>query len=47
MAAHQSLERISWMPHSIASGVKIKPLITQKEHGLDVTCMLVDIPAFL
>ncbi len=33
------------MPHSIASGVRIKPLISQKEHCLDVTCMLVEIPA--
>lgn len=45
MEANQSVEKISWMPHSMASGVKIKPLISQKEHGLDVTCMLVDIPA--
>jgi len=45
MGVKQSVEKISWMPHPTAPGVKIKPLISQKEHGLDVTCMLVDVPA--
>ena len=39
------LDSISWLPHQIAQGVRIKPMITQKEDNLDVTCMLVDIPA--
>ncbi|UCB50992.1 MAG: cupin domain-containing protein [Deltaproteobacteria bacterium] len=44
MGANRSVEKISWMPHPTAPGVKIKPLISQKEHGLDVTCMLVSVP---
>lgn len=45
MLIMQSLEEIAWVPHAIAAGVKIKPLVSQKEQGLDVTCMLVEIPA--
>ena len=44
MKAYRSVEGISWMPHPTAKGVKIKPLISEKEHGLNVTCMLVNIP---
>ncbi|MBW1708166.1 MAG: cupin domain-containing protein [Deltaproteobacteria bacterium] len=44
MEAYRSVEEISWIPHPSAQGVKIKPLISEKEHGLNVTCMLVDIP---
>ena len=32
------------MPHPIALRVKIKPLISRKEHGLNVTCMLANVP---
>lgn len=45
MEAYRSVDSISWMPHPTASGVHIKPMITLKEHGLDVTCMLVEVPA--
>jgi len=45
MGAYRFMEKIPWGPHSIAEGVHIKPLISKKEHGLDVTCMLVRIPA--
>lgn len=45
MEAHRSVDIISWLPHPTAPGVRIKPMISLKEHGLDVTCMLVDIPA--
>lgn len=45
MEAHRSVDSISWVPHPTAPGVRIKPIISLKEHGLDVTCMLVDIPA--
>jgi quercetin dioxygenase-like cupin family protein len=45
MKAHRLVDSISWLPHPTAAGVRIKPIISQKEHGLDVTCMLVDIPA--
>jgi quercetin dioxygenase-like cupin family protein len=44
MEAYRSVEEISWIPHPVARGVKIKPLISEKEHGLNVTCMLVNIP---
>jgi len=33
------------MPHPTVQGVKIKPLISKKEHGLNMTCMLVNVPA--
>ena len=45
MVAYRSVDSISWVPHPTAPGVRIKPIISLKEHGLDVTCMLVDIPA--
>lgn len=38
------LEQIPWENHATASGVKIKPYISQKEHDLDITCMLVKVP---
>ena len=39
-----SLDSISWLPHQISEGVRIQPMITQKEDNLDVTCILVDMP---
>jgi quercetin dioxygenase-like cupin family protein len=45
LEAYRLIERIPWIPHSTAEGVQIKPFISQKEHGLGVTCMLVKIPA--
>lgn len=45
MKAHRLVDSISWLPHPTATGVRIKPMISLKEHDLDVTCMLVDIPA--
>ncbi|MBE9573367.1 MAG: cupin domain-containing protein [Proteobacteria bacterium] len=45
MKVNRSVDKISWVPHPTAQGVKIKPLISEKEHGLDVTCMLVNVPA--
>jgi len=39
------VESLSWSPHHFAQGVRIKPIITKKEHQLDVTCVLVEIPA--
>jgi len=44
MEAYRSVEEISWIPHPAARGVKIKPLISEKEHGLKVTGMLINIP---
>ncbi len=45
MEACRIVENIAWRPHPTAEGVQIKPFITQKEDGLDVTCMLVKVPA--
>ena len=45
MKTHCLVDSISWLPHQLAPGVRIKPMITQAEHKLGVTCMLVDIPA--
>ncbi|WP_094604607.1 hypothetical protein SPSIL_034900 [Sporomusa silvacetica DSM 10669] len=42
-AGWRYLEQIPWENHLTASGVKIKPYISQKEHYLDVTCMLVKV----
>ncbi len=39
------LEDIPWENHLTAVGVKIKPYISQKEHAIDVTCMLVKVPS--
>jgi quercetin dioxygenase-like cupin family protein len=36
---------IPWAPHPVVPGVSIKPLISKKEHHLNVTCMLVKVPA--
>jgi mannose-6-phosphate isomerase-like protein (cupin superfamily) len=38
------LEQIPWENHLTATGVKIKPYISQKEYNMDVTCMLVKVP---
>lgn len=45
MEVYRSVEKVSWMPHPTVQGVTIKPLISEKEHGLNVTCMLVNVPA--
>jgi quercetin dioxygenase-like cupin family protein len=38
------LDNIPWMPHPTAEGVRVKSYISQRGHGLDVTCMLVNVP---
>jgi len=45
MEIYRSVEKIPWIPHPTAAGVEIKPLISEKNHGLNVTCMLVNVPA--
>jgi quercetin dioxygenase-like cupin family protein len=45
LEVYRSDKNIPWAPHPSAQGVKIKSLISKKEHGLDVTCMLVFVPA--
>jgi quercetin dioxygenase-like cupin family protein len=41
----KTVDDISWRPHPVAKGVMIKPLVTKNEDDLNVTCMLVKIPA--
>ena len=45
MKMHRLVDSLPLLPHHFAQGVRIKPMITQAEHKLGVTCMLVDIPA--
>ena len=45
MKMHRLVDGLPWLPHQFAQGVRIKPMITQKEDQLDVTCMLVEVPA--
>ena len=35
----------AWEPHPLAKGVGIKPLVTKRDHDLNVSCILVKIPA--
>lgn len=41
----KKVDALAWRAHPIAAGVQIKPLVTKGEDGVDVTCMLVRIPA--
>ena len=41
----KAVDDINWRPHPLFKEVNIKPLVTKKEDGLNVTCMLVRIPA--
>jgi quercetin dioxygenase-like cupin family protein len=45
MEVRKTVGEISWRPHPVAKGVNIKPMVTKGEDALDVTCMLVRIPA--
>jgi len=45
MEVCKTVADISWRPHPVAKGVTIKPLVTKSEDDLNVTCMLVKIPA--
>jgi len=44
MEIFTNVDSLSWAPHPIAEGVEIKPLVTKKDDGIDVTCVLVKIP---
>jgi len=41
----KTIDEISWRPHPLVKEVNIKPLATKSEDGLNVTCMLVRVPA--
>jgi quercetin dioxygenase-like cupin family protein len=45
MEINRKVEDIPWAPHPVVPGISIKPLISMKEHNLDVTCILVEVPA--
>jgi quercetin dioxygenase-like cupin family protein len=45
MEIRKAVGDISWRPHPLVREVSIKPLVTKSEDGLNVTCMLVRIPA--
>ena len=40
-----NVDDLTWDPHPVAEGVKIKPLVTKKDHDLNVSCILVKVPA--
>ena len=44
MKINRKIDDIPWVPHPVVTGVSIKPLISSKEHNLNVTCMLVKVP---
>lgn len=41
----KTVNKIPWRPHPLVKEVNIKPLVTKSEDGLNVTCMLVRVPA--
>lgn len=40
-----NVDSLSWGPHPLAKGVEIKPLVTKRDHDLNVSCILVKVPA--
>jgi quercetin dioxygenase-like cupin family protein len=44
MEVYTKVENLTWKPHPLAEGVYIKPLVTKKADGLNVSCILVKIP---
>ena len=44
MEIWKRVDDVPWRPHPVAKDVSIKPLVTQSEDGLNVTCLLVRIP---
>ena len=45
MEIYKAVDDINWRPHPAFKEVSIKPLATKSEDGLNVTCLLVRIPA--
>ena len=41
----KTVDDIPWRPHALVKEASIKPLATKSEDGLDVTCLLVRVPA--
>jgi len=44
MKPGRDVESIAWEPHPVVPGVQIKPLVTKRDDGLDVSCLLVRVP---
>ena len=40
----RNVEDIKWIPHPTAQGVIMKPLVTRKDDGGDVSCILILVP---
>ena len=40
----RKVEDIEWIPHPTARGVTMKPLVTRKDDGVNVSCILILIP---
>ena len=45
MEVYTSVDDLSWEPHPLAEGAKIKPLVTKRNDDLNVSCILVSVPA--
>jgi len=45
MEVYTNVDELSWDPHPFAEGVKIKPLVTKRDDDLNVSCILVRVPA--
>ena len=45
MEVYSNVDELSWRPHQLAEGAKIKPLVTKRDDGLNVSCILVNVPA--
>ena len=45
MEIAKTVDDIPWRPHPLVKEVNIKPLVTKSEDGLNVTCLLVKVPA--
>ena len=44
MDIHTRVDNLNWQPHPLAKGVEIKPLVTKRDHDLNVSCILVKVP---
>jgi quercetin dioxygenase-like cupin family protein len=39
-----SEENVKWEPHPMVKEIKIKVLLSKRDHGVNITCMLVRLP---
>ena len=45
MDIYTKIDGLTWDPHPLVVEVKIKPLVTKRDHDLNVSCILVKVPA--